>query len=241
MTRTVDAGIRRAPRRVRRAGYACARQARRACMCTLGRSAAGGDGARRDRRVRDAPGERTRRRPLPPAPRRQCAVARPLQPVAARRRPRPSVIDPDAFGWTDANWRGSPRTARDLRAARRHVHAGRHLRRRRGRLPDLRDLGITAIELMPVADFPGSRNWGYDGVACSRRRERYGRPDDLRALVDARTRRARRHPGRRLQPPRAGRQLPARRSSRLSSPTATHAVGRGDQSRRRRAAAQCVA
>jgi maltooligosyltrehalose trehalohydrolase len=53
------------------------------------------------------------------------------------------------------------------------------------RLDHLRDLGVAAIELMPVADFPGRWNWGYDGVALYAPAHVYGRPDDLRALVDA--------------------------------------------------------
>ena len=53
------------------------------------------------------------------------------------------------------------------------------------RLPYLKNLGITAIELMPVADFPGNRNWGYDGVALFAPARCYGEPGDLRALVDA--------------------------------------------------------
>jgi maltooligosyltrehalose trehalohydrolase len=52
------------------------------------------------------------------------------------------------------------------------------------RLAALRDLGVTAIELMPVADFAGSRNWGYDGACLFAPSRAYGRPDDLRALVD---------------------------------------------------------
>ena len=52
------------------------------------------------------------------------------------------------------------------------------------RLPHLRDLGVTAIELMPVADFPGRWNWGYDGVAPFAPARCYGVPDDLRRLVD---------------------------------------------------------
>jgi len=53
------------------------------------------------------------------------------------------------------------------------------------KLNELRDLGVDAIELMPVADFAGDRNWGYDGVALYAPARCYGRPDDLRALVDA--------------------------------------------------------
>jgi maltooligosyltrehalose trehalohydrolase len=55
----------------------------------------------------------------------------------------------------------------------------------RGRLPYLRDLGVTAVELMPVAEFPGSRNWGYDGVALFAPSSAYGGPAGLRRLVDA--------------------------------------------------------
>ena len=54
-----------------------------------------------------------------------------------------------------------------------------------GRLDHLAALGITAIELMPVADFPGTRNWGYDGVLIYAPDSTYGRPEDLKALVDA--------------------------------------------------------
>ena len=53
------------------------------------------------------------------------------------------------------------------------------------RLPDLAELGVTAVELMPVNDFPGTRNWGYDGVLPFAPDAAYGAPDDLKALVDA--------------------------------------------------------
>lgn len=53
------------------------------------------------------------------------------------------------------------------------------------RLPHLAELGVTAIEIMPVADFPGRRNWGYDGVAPCAPARCYGRPEDLARLVDA--------------------------------------------------------
>ena len=54
-----------------------------------------------------------------------------------------------------------------------------------GKLDELVDLGVTAIELMPLADFPGRWNWGYDGVFLYAPSRAYGQPDDLRALVDA--------------------------------------------------------
>ena len=53
------------------------------------------------------------------------------------------------------------------------------------RLDFLRDLGITAVELMPVAQFPGRRNWGYDGVYPFAVQESYGGPDGLKGLVNA--------------------------------------------------------
>jgi maltooligosyltrehalose trehalohydrolase len=53
-----------------------------------------------------------------------------------------------------------------------------------GRLEELRDLGVTAIELLPLADFKGSRNWGYDGVLPYAPDGAYGRPDDLKRLID---------------------------------------------------------
>ncbi len=53
------------------------------------------------------------------------------------------------------------------------------------KLDDLKELGVTALELMPLADFPGRWNWGYDGVMLYAPARAYGKPDDLRALVDA--------------------------------------------------------
>src|SRR6202008_2774448 len=54
----------------------------------------------------------------------------------------------------------------------------------RARLAHLRDLGVTAIEIMPVAAFPGAFNWGYDGVNLFAPYAGYGRPDDFRHFVD---------------------------------------------------------
>src|SRR5262249_41977385 len=53
------------------------------------------------------------------------------------------------------------------------------------KLDHLADVGLTAIELMPIADFAGRRNWGYDGVLLYAPDSAYGRPDDLKALIDA--------------------------------------------------------
>ncbi len=96
------------------------------------------------------------------------------------------VIDPDAYRWRHADWRG--RAPRELVIYELHVGtftAAGTFAGVRERLGALRDLGVTAIELMPIADFPGSRNWGYDGVNLFAPARVYGRPDDLRALVDA--------------------------------------------------------
>ena len=92
-------------------------------------------------------------------------------------------------------------------------------------LDHLVELGVTHVELMPVAAFPGRRGWGYDGVDLFAPHDSYGGPDGLKRLVDAcHARGPRRDPRRRLQPPRARRQLPAARSAR-TSPTATARPG----------------
>lgn len=100
---------------------------------------------------------------------------------------RPSMlIDPARFAWTDADWRGVARE----RLVIYELHVGTFtpegtFAAAAVRLPLLAALGVTAVELMPVAAFPGRRNWGYDGAAWFAPSEHYGRPDDLRALVDA--------------------------------------------------------
>jgi maltooligosyltrehalose trehalohydrolase len=96
------------------------------------------------------------------------------------------VIDPAAYAWRDRGWRGHPPSQLIVY----ELHVGTFTPQGtfaslRERLSELRDLGVTAIELMPVADFAGSRNWGYDGVSLFAPSRVYGRPDDLRALVDA--------------------------------------------------------
>ncbi len=95
------------------------------------------------------------------------------------------VVDPRAFAWSDHAWRGLPRS--ELVLYELHVGTftpeGTFAAAAR-RLPDLRDLGVTAVQLMPVADFPGACNWGYDGAALYAPARCYGTPDDLRRLVD---------------------------------------------------------
>ena len=95
-------------------------------------------------------------------------------------------VDPGAFVWRCPNWtrpRWAGQTTYEL-----HIGAMSGEGTFRAAIPMLariRDLGAEAIELMPLADFAGGRNWGYDGVALFAPARCYGRPDDLRALVDA--------------------------------------------------------
>ncbi|SFP37164.1 malto-oligosyltrehalose trehalohydrolase [Variovorax sp. 770b2] len=98
----------------------------------------------------------------------------------------PSVVtDPERFAWTDDAWRGRPWEE----AVVYELHIGTFTEEgsfnaARERLGALAELGITAIELMPLADFPGRRNWGYDGVLQFAPDASYGTPDELKALVD---------------------------------------------------------
>jgi maltooligosyltrehalose trehalohydrolase len=96
------------------------------------------------------------------------------------------LIDPQAFDWPDAGWRGRPWHE----AVIYELHVGCFTPEGTfaaaiERLDALVALGITAIELMPVADFPGRRGWGYDGVLLFAPESRYGTPDDLKRLVAA--------------------------------------------------------
>jgi maltooligosyltrehalose trehalohydrolase len=96
------------------------------------------------------------------------------------------VVDPSRYTWSDASWRGV--SLDDLMIYELHVGTATPegtYEALIGRLDQIADLGVTAIELMPVADFPGERNWGYDGVCLFAPTRAYGSPDDLRRLVDA--------------------------------------------------------
>lgn len=97
-----------------------------------------------------------------------------------------AVVDPLAFDWQDGNWTG--RLWHEVVLYELHVGtftpAGTFAGVER-RLDHLADLGITAIELMPVADFPGTRDWGYDGALLFAPDAAYGTPDDLKRLVQA--------------------------------------------------------
>lgn len=98
-----------------------------------------------------------------------------------------AVVDPNAFRWTDHEWRGVPledliiyelhtgtfSAAGTFEAVVAHLNYLKH------------EVGVTAIELMPVAQFPGARNWGYDGVYPFAPQASYGGPDGLKTLVNA--------------------------------------------------------
>ena len=95
------------------------------------------------------------------------------------------VIDPH-YAWRAAQWHGRPWPE----AVMLELHVGTFtpsgtFREAIEKLDHVAETGFTAIELMPVADFAGRRNWGYDGVLPFAPDSAYGRPDDLRALVDA--------------------------------------------------------
>jgi malto-oligosyltrehalose trehalohydrolase len=96
------------------------------------------------------------------------------------------VIEPQAFHWEDGGWRGR----RWKEAVIYELHVGAFtpagtFSAVQQRLDYLVDLGITAVELMPVSDFAGRRNWGYDGVFPFAPDSSYGRPEDLKALVQS--------------------------------------------------------
>lgn len=99
----------------------------------------------------------------------------------------PSVaVDPNAFEWLDGDWRGRPWEETVLY----ELHVGTFSPEGtyagvEARLDHLAGLGVTAIELMPLSDFPGGRNWGYDGVLPYAPAHPYGTPEDLKRLVAA--------------------------------------------------------
>jgi maltooligosyltrehalose trehalohydrolase len=96
------------------------------------------------------------------------------------------VIDPFTYDWQDSNWKGR----RWDEAVIYELHVGTFSGEGtfagvETKLDYLVDLGVTAVELMPVASFPGERNWGYDGVLPFAPASSYGRPEDLKRLIDA--------------------------------------------------------
>ncbi|MET4699454.1 maltooligosyltrehalose trehalohydrolase [Constrictibacter sp. MBR-5] len=95
------------------------------------------------------------------------------------------VVDPGSYVWSTRDWQGRPWEETVLY----ELHVGTFSAEGtfegvRQRLDHLVDLGVTAVELMPISDFPGTRNWGYDGVLHFAPDAVYGTPDDLKRLVD---------------------------------------------------------
>jgi malto-oligosyltrehalose trehalohydrolase len=96
------------------------------------------------------------------------------------------AVDPTAYRWRNVSWRGRPWE----QAVVYELHIGTYtpegsFRAVIEKLDYLAALGVTAIELMPIADFAGRRNWGYDGVALYAPDASYGRPEELKELIDA--------------------------------------------------------
>ncbi|HEV7799588.1 MAG TPA: malto-oligosyltrehalose trehalohydrolase [Burkholderiales bacterium] len=97
-----------------------------------------------------------------------------------------AVVDPRQYAWRNPDWAGRPWE----QAVVYELHVGTFsgegtFRAIVPKLQHLVALGVTAIELMPIGDFPGSRNWGYDGVLPYAPDSAYGTPEDLKALIDA--------------------------------------------------------
>ncbi len=97
-----------------------------------------------------------------------------------------AVVDPHAYKWNDHAWTGRPWNE----AVIYELHVGTFTTKgtyagAAEKLKHLVDIGVTAIELMPLADFAGKRGWGYDGVLPYAPDSAYGKPDDLKALIDA--------------------------------------------------------
>jgi maltooligosyltrehalose trehalohydrolase len=95
------------------------------------------------------------------------------------------IIDPNSFVWSDDGWRGVTREGQVLY----EMHIGTFTPKgtwaaAMEQLPHLAELGVTLLEVMPVADFPGRYGWGYDGVNLFAPTRLYGEPDDFRRFVD---------------------------------------------------------
>jgi maltooligosyltrehalose trehalohydrolase len=95
------------------------------------------------------------------------------------------VVDPAAYPWKDRSWRGVSMPGQVLY----ELHLGTFTpegtwHAAAGRLRDVKAVGVTTIEVMPVAEFPGRFGWGYDGVFLYAPAHEYGTPDDMRAFVD---------------------------------------------------------
>lgn len=95
------------------------------------------------------------------------------------------VVDPTGFRWTDVNWRGRPLSEFVIY----EMHVGTFTAEgtwsaAAKELPELAAAGMTALEIMPIAEFPGKFGWGYDGVAMFAPTRLYGSPDEFRKFVN---------------------------------------------------------
>lgn len=93
------------------------------------------------------------------------------------------VVDPLAYHWRQPNWQGRP--WHEAVIYELHVGALGGYANVEQHLPRLAEMGVTAIELMPLAQFPGERNWGYDGVLPYAPHSSYGTPEQLKHLIDS--------------------------------------------------------
>ncbi|STQ59939.1 1,4-alpha-glucan-branching protein [Pseudescherichia vulneris] len=96
------------------------------------------------------------------------------------------VIDPESYRWQNTQWQGRPWEETVFY----ELHVGTFtpegtFRAAIEKLPYLADIGISAIEILPVSQFGGNRGWGYDGVLLYAPHSAYGTPDDFKAFVDA--------------------------------------------------------
>lgn len=99
---------------------------------------------------------------------------------------RSEVVDPTMYEWNDHDWRGIPADE----AIIYELHVGTYTPEGTWdglieQLPELKEFGVTVLEIMPVSECPGDRNWGYDGVNHFAPASYYGTPDDMRRFVDA--------------------------------------------------------
>lgn len=95
------------------------------------------------------------------------------------------IVDPNAFEWTDGRWKGVRREGQVIY----EMHIGTFTsagtwQSASEQLPELAELGVTLLEVMPVAEFPGRFGWGYDGVSLFAPTRLYGQPDEFRAFVN---------------------------------------------------------
>ena len=96
------------------------------------------------------------------------------------------IVDQDQHKWQDENWKGLPISEMIIY----ELHVGTFTKEGTfeaiiGKLNYLKELGINAIEIMPISQFPGNRNWGYDGVYAYAAQASYGGPEGLKKMVDA--------------------------------------------------------